>query len=76
MTCVTSQGMPRRTDTSIARIDKFVRGPVKVVDKFHFISHVGAFCRRFCNPNTWPELRDANMSIAEQGFQACGTLQA
>lgn len=45
-----------------------------VVDKFHFKSHVGEYCRRHCNPGAWPQLASTNMSIAEQAFRVQGRL--
>lgn len=47
----------------------------KVVDKFHFKGHTGVFCSRYVNPHKWPELKDANMSVAEQAFQQQGRLK-
>lgn len=41
---------------------------IKVVDKFHFRSHVGEFCKKHVNPHMWQELDDTNMSVAEQAF--------
>lgn len=47
----------------------------KVVDKFHFRSHVGDFCRKHVNPHMWQDLREANMSVAEQCFKVNGRLK-
>uniref|UniRef100_A0A7S0WRA5 Uncharacterized protein n=1 Tax=Pyramimonas obovata TaxID=1411642 RepID=A0A7S0WRA5_9CHLO len=45
-----------------ARVKKFV-------ETWHFRSHVGAFCREHCNPNSHPEIKDFNTLVCEQHFK-------
>jgi hypothetical protein len=53
---------------SHGKIEEFVVETRKVVDKFHFRNHVGAYRRKFANPHKWPDL-PSNMSVAEQYFK-------
>lgn len=53
------------------KLREFVTQTRKVVDKFHFAGHVGAYCKKYTNPYLWDELPD-NMSIAEQYFKRIG----
>ena len=39
------------------------------VDRFHFKTHVGNWCRTNVNPHNVPQLQGANMSICEQKFK-------
>jgi hypothetical protein len=57
-----------KTKDMHAKIGEFVTDTRKVVDKFHFRNHVGAYCKRYANPYIWDELPD-NMSVAEQYFK-------
>lgn len=51
------------------KISEYVTDVRKVVDKFHFKAHRGVYCKKYANPNHWPDLKDVNMSIAEQYFK-------
>jgi hypothetical protein len=39
------------------------------VEKFHFKGHVGTFCKKNCNPNDHPEVKQFNTVICEQRFK-------
>lgn len=43
-----------------------------VVDKFHFKTHTGSFCIKYCNPSRFPELDDCNGSVCESEFRMKG----
>ena len=43
-----------------------------VVDKFHFKTHTGSFCIKYCNPSRYPELDGCNGSVCEAEFRMKG----
>lgn len=39
---------------------------ITVVDRFHFKSHVDVWCKKFCDPDLYDELKEVNTSVCEE----------
>jgi hypothetical protein len=39
------------------------------VEKWHFKSHVGKFCKEHCDPKDFPEVKNFNTVICEERFK-------
>jgi hypothetical protein len=42
---------------------------MKPVEKLHFKTHVGKFCKEYCNPYDHPEMLNFNTVVCEQQFK-------
>jgi len=42
------------------------------VERWHYKGHVGKFCKKNCNPNDHPEVKELNTVICEQKFKWLG----
>ena len=42
--------------------------PNLAIDRMHFKNHVDPWCKKHCDPNNTPELKDINTEVCEQTF--------
>ena len=45
---------------------KLLKDKTFVVDRFHFLNHVGDFCTRNCDPKLYDDLKNINTSVSEE----------
>lgn len=41
-----------------------------LVDRFHYKTHKGRICTKYCNPNAWAACRKHNTEVQEHAFKS------